>query len=141
MAEALLRHYGGQRFSAFSAGAQPAGFVHPLAIETLGSMNISTEGQYSKSWNDFVDKQIDIILTVCDSAAAQPCPIWPGDPTTAHWGVYDPSFHPGSDQDRFAKALEIANILKGRIEKLINLPIDELSPEQLKAELTEIGQS
>ncbi|MHC4443776.1 MAG: arsenate reductase ArsC [Planctomycetota bacterium] len=141
MAEALLRHYGGQRFNPCSAGAAPAGFVHPLALETLRRMNISTQGQYSKSWDEFADRQLDIILTVCDNVADRPCPTWPGHPATAHWGVYDPSFHPGNEKEKFDKAMEMANILKGRIQQLINLPLDQMNPQQLKTELAKIGQS
>jgi len=141
MAEALLRHLGGSRFNACSAGASPAGFVHPLTVETMQQMGISTEGHYSKSWNEYADKDFDIILTVCDHVAAGLCPVWPGRPATAHWGVHDPSFDPGSDEERLAKAMEVADILKSRIQQLIKLNLDDITPDQLKAELARIGQS
>lgn len=139
LAEAILRHLGGSRFIARSAGSNPAGYVHPLAIETLRSLGISTHGLYSKSWNEFANERNDIIITVCDHAATQPCPTWPGHPATAHWGLPDPSFHTGSDEDRLAAAQAVAHQLQLWIGQLVALPLDTLSPAQLKAELQRIA--
>lgn len=141
MAEALLRHIGGDRFNAHSAGAEPSGFVHPLVIETMHRMNVSTEGQYSKSWNELADDRYDIIITLCDYAADQPCPTWPGHPATAHWGLPDPSFYPGSDEDRLAAADRVANQIRHWIEQMVALPLNDLTADQLKAELERIGQA
>ena len=138
MAEALLRHHGGKRFSAFSAGSNPAGYVHPLALATLEKLGVSTEGLRSKSWDEFASTRLEVILTVCDHAASQPCPVWPGHPATAHWGLPDPSFIPGSEEKREAAALEVAGRLERWLKQFIALPLDDLSPEQLKAELRRI---
>jgi len=141
MAEALLRHIGGERFNARSAGVEPAGYVHPVALETMRRMNVPTDGLYSKSWDQFADDPHDIIITVCDYAAIQPCPSWPGRPATAHWGLPDPSFHPGSEEDRLNAALGIAQRLRRWIEQLTALPLDELTADQLRKELERIAQT
>ena len=142
MGETLLRHVGGDRFRAHSAGSDPAGFIHPLAVETMRRLNTPVfDDQYSKSWDEFADDQLDIIITVCDSAASQPCPTWPGHPATAHWSLPDPSFYPGSEQDRLAAAEAVARRFQHWIEQLIALPIDGLSPEELEAELERISET
>ncbi len=138
MAEALLRHLGGDRFAAYSAGSHPAGYIHPLAIETMRRMGISTESQYSKSWHELADTPIDIVLTLCDHAASFPYPAFPGTQAKAHWSLPDPVFHPGTDKERLAFAEMVARHLLAWIEQLVRLPIDKLSPEQLKAELDRI---
>ena len=140
MAEALLRHLGGDRFIAHSAGSDPAGFVHPLAINAMAEMGISVEGQRSKSWDEFADEPHDIVLTLCDSAAGAPCPTWPGHPATAHWGLPDPSFARGGDKDRLAAAMTVARQLRNRIERMTALPLDALTPSQLRAELQRIAE-
>ena len=138
MAEALLRHLGGDRFRACSAGSHPAGFVHPLAIEAMRRIGISTEGQYSKSWDELADVPIDVVLTLCDHAASQPCPVFPSSQVKAHWSLPDPAFHVGTDEERLAFAELVARHLRAWIEQLVRLPIDKLSAEQLKAELDRI---
>jgi len=138
MAEALLRHLGGSRFNAYSAGSHPAGYVHPLATESIRLMGISTAGQYSKSWDEFADTRIDIVLTLCDHAASQPCPVFPGPAVRAHWSLPDPVFAPGTDEERLAFAQLVANRLRSWIEQLIRLPLDILSPQQLRAALERI---
>lgn len=138
MAEALLRRLGGERFAAFSAGSNPAGYVHPLAVEAMRRMGISMDGQYSKSWDDFADTPMDIIITVCDSAASQVCPVWPGHPATAHWSLPDPSFMPGSDEERVEAALVVARQARQWIEKLIALPLREMDDPQRAAAIREI---
>ena len=119
MAEALLRDMAGERFEAVSAGSQPAGYVHPLAIEALRRMNISTEGARSKSWDEFADQPVDVVITVCDQAAALECPAWSGAPISAHWSLPDPAFHPGSEEERIAFAMAVANRLRAKIRGLI----------------------
>lgn len=138
MGEALLRHHGGDRFVAHSAGSNYAGYIHPIAIQTMARMGIPMDGQFSKSWSRFGDTEFDIIITVCDSAAHEPCPNWPGRPATAHWGLPDPSFHPGPEEERLEYAESVARRLERYIQQMIALPLDDLTPEQLKDELERI---
>lgn len=140
MAEALLKHLGGERFRAFSAGTDPAGFIHHLVLETMQRMEIPVRNQRSKSWHEVDSDHFDIVITVCDHAAGQACPVFPGHPVTAHWGLPDPSFHPGGEEERLSFALEVAGTLRRWIEKLIALPIEELTDEQLVAALQRIPQ-
>ena len=130
MAEAILRHVGGERFEALSAGSHPAGFIHLLAEVALGRMNVPLEGQSSKSWDEFVGTPIDAVITLCDAAASEPCPVFPGSPIRAHWSTPDPTQQPGTDEQRTAFAMLIANRLQTKIEALIaldwNAPRDEL---------------
>jgi arsenate reductase (thioredoxin) len=139
MGEALLRHLGGDRFKPLSAGTHPAGFVHPLVLETMKRMGVSTNELYSKSVYDLADSHPDIVLTVCDNAAREPCPIWPGKAVTAHWGLPDPAFAPGTEEERLTVAGDVAAQLRRWIEQLISLPLDNLPPGQLKAELARIA--
>lgn len=138
MAEALLRHIGGERFAVFSAGSNPAGYVHPLAIEALRRMGISTEGQFSKGWEEFAAEPMDAIITVCDSVAERGCPAWPGQPATAHWGVPDPSFVPGSLEERLEAAATVARQLRCWIEKLTELPLERMDLEERELALRQI---
>jgi len=143
LAESLLTHWGGDRFHAFSAGSFPKGQVHPLAIELLKRMNLPSEGFRSKSWDEFAAPEappLDFIFTVCDNAAGEVCPIWPGKPMTAHWGIADPAAVEGSDADKalaFRKALEE---LETRIKLFNALPIGSLDPMTLREKLRAIGQ-
>jgi arsenate reductase len=130
MAEAILRHLGGERFEAFSAGAAPAGYIHELAVEALARMGISTEGQYSKSWNEFADRPMDIVITVCDSAASQPCPTWPGRAAVAHWSLPDPSFLPLPPAEKIEAAVAVAAQARHWIEQLIALPLETMTQRQ-----------
>src|SRR6266545_6811549 len=101
MAEVMLHHLGGERFTAYSAGSHPKGTVHPLAISTMQSMSLSVEGLRSKSWEEFAQPgapPLDFIFTVCDNAAGEVCPVWPGKPVTAHWGIEDPAAVEGNGQ-------------------------------------------
>jgi arsenate reductase (thioredoxin) len=139
MAEALLRHLGGERFAVFSAGSQPAGFVHPLAVEAMRQLGISTDGQYSKGLDEFVGQTMDIIITVCDSAAADVCPRLPGKVPTAHWGLPDPSFAPGTAEDRLQAALIVARQAKSWIEQLIALPLETMTAEARQAAIRGIA--
>lgn len=121
MAEHTLHHLGGERFEAHSAGSRPAGFIHPLAIAALAELGIPILFAESKSWDRYEGEQFDAVLTMCDSAAQDPCPIWPGAPLIAHWSLPDPAFHPGDDQERFAFAITVARRIVRKIEGLIQL--------------------
>jgi arsenate reductase len=143
LAESLLNHWGKGRFRAFSAGSFPNGHVHPLAIDLLKRTNLPSEGLRSKSWNEFAAPgapPIDFIVTVCDNAAGEVCPIWPGKPMTAHWGIADPAAAEGSDADKafaFRKALKE---LESRIKLFVQLPIATLDQIALREKLWAIGQ-
>ena len=137
LAEALLRHLSNGRFKAFSAGSSPRDQQkpHPLAIETLAQAGVSTEGLYSKSWDVFAAPdapKMDLVITVCDSAAGEACPYWPGQPATAHWGYADPSAGEGDDaQKRLAFAQTLA-LIRQRLEVFVHLPPERLSAQQIQ---------
>ena len=140
MAEAILNHASGARFRAFSAGSHPKGVVHRLSIEQLAAAGIATDGLRSKRWDEFAGSDappIDIVITVCDSAASETCPVWSGAPVTAHWGVADPAeFGPDRQPEAFAFAFAA---LRQRIGKFLSLPIESMDPTTLRAELRRIG--
>jgi len=144
LAESLLRHWGGAKFHAFSAGSHPKGAVHPYAIELLQSLRMPVEGMRSKSWSEFAQPgapEMDFVITVCDQAAGEVCPIWPGQPMTAHWGVPDPAAVEGSEaekRDAFRAALRQ---LDNRIKLFTSLPIAALDRMALKHTLDLIGRS
>jgi arsenate reductase len=144
LAESLLNTLGKDKFRAFSAGSFPKGQVHPMAIELLKRMDLPSEGFRSKSWDEFASPgapPIDFIFTVCDNAAGEVCPIWPGKPMTAHWGIADPTAVEGTDTEKafaFRKALKE---LETRIKLFTSLPIDSLDRMTLQAKLREIGKS
>ena len=122
LAEAMLNHLGRGRFRAFSAGSHPAGAVNPFSLETLAGMGIAAPDARSKSWDEFAAPgapPIDIVITVCDNAAGESCPVWPGRPLTAHWGVDDPARVQGSDEEKRAAFREAAQALRRRIETLL----------------------
>ena len=143
LAESLLNHWGKGRFQAFSAGSFPKGQVHPLAIDLLKRTNLPSEVFRSKSWDEFAAPgapPIDFIFTVCDNAAGEVCPIWPGKPMTAHWGIADPAAAEGTDADKafaFRKALKE---LETRIKLFVQLPIASLDQMTLREKLGAIGQ-
>ncbi len=142
MAEAMMNHLGRGRFRAYSAGSYPAGRVNPYAIETLDAAGMPTQGLRSKSWDEFAKPDapaMDFILTVCDNAAGETCPIWPGKPVTAHWGVEDPAAVQGSDEKKRAAFLNAATILRRRIELLTNLPEESLGNLSAQAHLKQLG--
>ncbi|MBU0716981.1 MAG: arsenate reductase ArsC [Planctomycetes bacterium] len=139
MAEALLRRIGGERFEACSAGSQPAGFIHGLAIEAMRRMGISVEGQESKSWDVFRDDPVDAVITLCDAAAAETCPQWPGAPLTAHWSLPDPAYHPGAEEERMELAMRVADRLRLKIEGLVNLDWSA-DRQQLAKHLNDLGE-
>jgi arsenate reductase len=142
LAESLLNSLGKGRFRGFSAGSFPKGQVHPLALELLKRMDLPSEGLRSKSWDEFAAPDappIDFIFTVCDNAAGEVCPIWPGKPMTAHWGIADPATVEGSDVDKafaFRKALKE---MESRIKLFVALPIESLDPMTLREKLRAIG--
>jgi arsenate reductase len=144
LAESLLNTLGKGRFRGFSAGSFPKGQVHPLALELLKRLDLPSEGLRSKSWDEFAAPgapPIDFVFTVCDNAAGEVCPIWPGKPMTAHWGIADPATVEGSDAEKalaFRKALEE---METRIKLFVALPIESLDPTTLREKLRAIGQS
>lgn len=142
MAEAVLNHDSGGRFKAYSAGSYPRGEVHPIALEVLGNLGFDTEGFRSKSWSEFAQPgapPLDIIITVCDNAAGETCPVWPGRPITAHWGIEDPAAVEGPGQrEAFVTALRY---LRNRIALLLALPDRSIEALTLKQELQAIGRT
>lgn len=142
LAEAALRRWGADKFQAFSAGSRPKGEVHPLTIELLRELRLPTEGLRSKSWDEFArgdTPRLDFIFTVCDNAAGEVCPIWPGQPMTAHWGVEDPAAVEGSIAARRAAFHKAFRELEARIKIFVNLPIASLERIQLQQHISEIG--
>ena len=119
MAEALLRQIGGEAFEALSAGSHPAGFVHPLAIEAMRRMYVPVANLVSKSWNAFADRPVDVVITLCDDAAEEPCPVWPGEPIRVHWSLPDPAYFVGTEPDRIEFTLRIAERLAAKIRGLV----------------------
>jgi arsenate reductase len=144
LAESLLNHLGQGRFRAFSAGSFPKGAVHPLALELLRKRGIGIEGLRSKSWDEFATPgapALDFVITVCDNAAGELCPIWPGKPTTAHWGIADPAAVEGSAEQKSQAFRTAMYHLEVRIRGLLNVPIESLNPEILKVRVRAIGES
>ena len=142
MAEAILNEEGAGRFRAFSAGSFPKGQVHPAALSLLSELGHSTDGLRSKSWDEFAAEgapKLDFIFTVCDNAAGEICPFWPGRPVTAHWGIDDPAAIEGErERDAFWSAYQA---LKHRIELFLALPMDSIDAMALANRLREIGKS
>lgn len=144
MAEGILNHKGRPTFSAYSAGSHPSGQVRPEAIQQLASVHMPVEGARSKSWEEFSQPgapQLDFVITVCDNAANEVCPIWPGQPMTAHWGVPDPASVQGSPEE-IARAFRDAFLrLDRRISLFLALPLASLDKLALKTELDNIGHT
>lgn len=144
LAEGLLNHLGRGRFAAFSAGSHPRGEVNPLALQTLATLRLATQGYRSKSWEEFAQPgapPLDFVFTVCDQAAGETCPVWPGQPITAHWGVPDPANAEGSEEQRKAAFHDAAVTLKRRIELFLALPLRKLDTLALRGELARIGKT
>jgi len=144
MAEAVLNRLGKGKFKAFSAGSHPTGVVNPHALEALRGSGISTDGLRSKSWDDFARADapaMDFIFTVCDKAAAEQCPVWPGRPVSAHWGIEDPAAFTGPEDKVRAKFRTVLSHLSRRIELFLALPIASLEQSPLRSELAKIGRS
>ena len=144
MAESILNSLGKPKFKAFSAGSHPTGNVNPLALELIEKNRLSTVGLRSKDWNEFSRPGapfMHFVFTVCDQAAGEVCPLWPGQPMTAHWGVHDPAAAQGSDEDKRRAFLKAYTELHRRISLFINLPLDTLSGLALKEKLDKIGRT
>ena len=142
IAEGLLNSAARGGFVAYSAGSDPRGEVHPLALATLSRLRLPSNGYRSKSWSEFASAdapQMDFVLTVCDKAAGEVCPVWPGQPLTAHWGVYDPSALQGTDEQREKAFWDVATMLKRRIDLMLALPIHSLDRLALQREVRDIG--
>ena len=143
IAEALLDHLGAGRFKAYSAGSHPSGWVNPYSLQMLEAAGLATSGLRSKNWDEFAQPgapRMDFIVTVCDNAAGEVCPVWPGKPIAAHWGVPDPAAVEGTDEQKRAAFRDVATTLRRRIELLINLPIAKLDELAVKTRLKEIGK-
>jgi len=144
LAEAYLNAKGGSRFRAYSAGSHPTGKVNPFALELLEKNRIEAVGARSKNWDEFARSgapALDFVFTVCDNAAGEVCPIWPGQPVTAHWGIQDPAAVRGTDEKRRKAFLRAFTELTTRINLLLSLPIEKLDRAALKKKLEEIGKT
>jgi protein-tyrosine-phosphatase len=144
LAEVALNELGNGRFQAFSAGSQPVGRVNLVAIETLVSLGWPTQGLRSKNWEEFARPEappIDFIITVCDNAANEVCPVWPGKPITAHWGVPDPAAVEGSDAAKRKAFVDVLVVLRRRIELLVSLPHATLDGLLIHEDLKQIGKA
>ncbi|MBN9373533.1 MULTISPECIES: arsenate reductase ArsC [unclassified Hydrogenophaga] len=144
MAEAVLNQLGQGRFRAFSAGSQPAGRPHPMALELLQRNRYDTSALRSKSWDEFAQPgapEMDFVLTVCDKAAGEVCPLWPGQPISAHWGVEDPAAATGPEDKRRQAFNDALLVLSRRIAIFLALPLDKLDRLALQRELGRIGLS
>lgn len=143
LAEGILRKDGTGRFNAFSAGSQPKGTVNPLALKVLSSFDYPTDGYRSKSWDEFTGPDapvMDFIFTVCDSAAGEACPVWPGHPASAHWGIEDPAAVISTDIEREWAFVQAFKFLKNRISAFLALPMTSLDGIALTHQLREIGR-
>lgn len=141
LGEAILNHDGQGRFHAYSAGSNPTGTVNPWALHTLELLGYPTDSYRSKSWTEFAQgPHFDLIFTVCDSAAAESCPVWPGAPVTAHWGIPDPAAVEGSDAEKAAAFLDTYRMLRRRVDLLLALPLESLKGMALRDRLNAIGQ-
>lgn len=144
IAESVLRKEGDGRCRAFSAGSHPKPDVHPTALKILGNLGFPTDGLYSKGWDVFAGPAapvMDFVFTVCDSAAGETCPLWPGHPVTAHWGIEDPAAATGTDIEREMAFILALRYLRARIAAFASLPVASLDRTSLAARLREIGQA
>jgi arsenate reductase (thioredoxin) len=143
MAESVLRKDGAGRFNALSAGSHPKRRVNPFALEVLESFDYPTEGLRSKGWEEFAAPgapEMDFVFTVCDNAAGEACPVWPGQPMTAHWGIEDPAAVEGTDIQKEAAFVLAARYLENRISVFTNLPLESLDKLSIAAQVREIGK-
>ncbi|MCR8726029.1 arsenate reductase ArsC [Frigidibacter sp. ROC022] len=143
LAEAVINREGRGRFKGYSAGSHPKGEVHPYSIDLLKRLNYDTSGFRSKSWDEFAGPdapKMDFVFTVCDQAAAEECPYWPGQPMTAHWGLPDPAAATGSETERRLAFSDTYRMLKNRISIFVNLPLKSLDGLSLQSRLREIGK-
>jgi arsenate reductase len=140
MTEALLNHYGKERIKAFSAGSHPIGRINEGALATLKRHGLPTEGYKSQSWEDFEDIPMDIVITVCDNAAGETCPVYLTQAVRAHWGVSDPGHVEGSDEEKIAVFEQTFATLKLRVERMLALDLEHMPKQKLTDELNEIGK-
>ena len=144
IAECVIARFGGDRFRGFSAGSQPSGRVHPYALDLLRQLNYDTSKLRSKSWEEFAAPgapELDFVFTVCDSAANEVCPVWPGQPMSAHWGLPDPSAAEGTESERRFAFADTHRMLYQRIGIFTNLPLSSLDKLSLQRRLDDIGRS
>ena len=144
IAEAALRQAGGERFRSYSAGSHPSGRMNPYALEFLRANRMPTDGLRSKSWDEFAQTAappLDFVFTVCDSAAGEVCPVWPGQPMTAHWGVEDPAAVDGTETAKWLAFRSAFRELENRIKVFTSLPLRTLDRTRLQQRLEEIGKS
>lgn len=143
LAESIMRKEGAGRFRPFSAGSRPKARVNPFALKVLARFNYPVEGMRSKSWEEFATADapvMDFVFTVCDNAAGESCPVWPGQPMTAHWGIEDPAAVEGKDIEKEAAFVAAFRYLKNRISVFTNLPIRSIDKLTLGTKLREIGR-
>jgi arsenate reductase len=140
MAEGLLNHYGKDKILALSAGSFPTGKVHPMSLATLKRHGMSDQGYRSKSWDEFTGQPIDMVITVCDNAAGEACPFFPGKPIKAHWGVPDPAHFQGSPAEVEVEFDRVFAMLEKRVKAFLRLPVEKMSKEELQQKLNDIGR-
>jgi arsenate reductase len=143
LAEALFNTLGAGRFRAYSAGSHPTGRVNPFAIEQVRALGYPVEGLRSKGWDEFARTdapQMDFIVTVCDNAAGEACPLWPGHPVTAHWGFPDPAAVEGSDEEKRAAFSQTLRQIRNRVQLLLNLPLETLDRMTIESRMRAIGE-
>jgi arsenate reductase len=143
LAESLINHWGQGKFHGFSAGSHPKGTVHPIALELLQHMKLPTAGLRSKSWDEFAAAGVpplDFVFTVCDNAAGEVCPYWPGHPVTAHWGVPDPAAVEGTDADKWVAFRSAFQALENRIRIFTSLPLESLDQLKIQERVEAIGK-
>ncbi|MEN8721994.1 MAG: arsenate reductase ArsC [Alphaproteobacteria bacterium] len=144
LGECIMQREGAGKFNAYSAGSDPKGQVHPVALKVLQQSNFKTDELRSKSWEEFSGPdapELDFVFTVCDNAANEVCPIWPGQPMSAHWGLPDPAAVEGTEAEQFAAFWDTYRMLTNRISIFCNLPLATLDQLSLQKQLDEIGQS
>jgi protein-tyrosine-phosphatase len=144
LAESLVNHWGRGKFRGYSAGSHPKGQVHPIAVELLRKMKLPSEGLRSKSWDEFAvagAPPLDFVFTVCDNAAGEVCPYWPGQPMTAHWGVADPAAVEGPDVEKWLAFRRVFSQLENRIKIFTSLPLATLDRTRLQERLDAIGKT
>ncbi len=142
IAEVLLNAHGQGRYRAFSAGSHPSGRINPFVERLLVSMQLPTEGIRSKDWDEFAKPGapvMDFVFTVCDQAAGESCPVWPGQPVTAHWGFPDPSSFQGSDAEKAAFTADVFRMIERRIRLFVDLPLSKLSKLEIRRRIDELG--
>ena len=143
LAESIMNYVGRGKFKGYSAGSHPATRPNPLAIATLVHLRLPSEGLSSKSWEEFARPgapELHYVFTVCDNAANEVCPVWPGQPMTAHWGVEDPSLFEGTEEQKMKEFARVALILKRRIELFASLPLEKLDRLMLQNKIRDIGK-